>query len=48
MRFKRLAWSEVPLFGVYGSEVYTAVVPAGSLPAFKVGAQIIADSEALA
>jgi glutathione S-transferase len=48
MRFKRLAWSELPPPGGYGSEAYTALVPAGSLPALKVGAQIIADSEAIA
>jgi hypothetical protein len=40
MRFKRLAWSELPPPGGYGSEAYTALVPAGSLPALKVGAHI--------
>jgi glutathione S-transferase len=48
MRFKKLTWDELLPPRGYGSEIYKALVPAGSLPALQVGEQTIADSEAIA
>mgnify|MGYP001801469533 CR=1 FL=1 len=48
LRYKGLAWNDLPPPGGYGSAEYRAIVPSGNLPAMVHDGFMLADSEAIA
>ena len=48
MRYKSLAFQELPPPGGYGSEEYRSIVPSGNLPAMIHDGFLLSDSEAIA